>query len=100
MVRDVRVRVHVQAGSKVVSVGGTHGGDLKVRIRARAVDGAASAEVLRVVAAAFGLGPTSATLVRGTRSRSKVIDLEGPESALARRLEELRGSDGEAATAR
>lgn len=85
----MRVRVHVQPGSKVVSVGGTHGGDLKVRVRARAVDGAASAEVLRVVAAAFGLSPSSATLVQGAHSRTKLIELDGPEDTLAAVLQEL-----------
>lgn len=96
----MKIRVHVQPGSKVVSVGGAHGGDLKVRVRSRAVDGAASAEVLRVVAAAFGLSPSSATLVRGARSRTKVIDLEGPETTLTMRLDELLLRDGGASPAR
>jgi len=73
----------------VVSVGGTYNGELKVRVRARAVDGAASAEVLRVVAAAFGLSPRSATLVHGAHSRSKLIDLEGPEEMLVTTLHDL-----------
>jgi len=72
-----------------VSVGGAYNGDLKVRVRARAVDGAASAEVLRVVATAFGLSPSSATLVHGAHSRSKLIELDGPEETLAAILREL-----------
>ncbi len=91
----MRLAVHVHPGSKVPSVGGSYAGALSVHVRARAVDGAATAEVLAAVAAAFGVRAGQVGLVRGATSRDKTLSIEGDDVALAGRLEQLTGS-GEA----
>lgn len=87
--RVIRVPVHVHPGSKAAGVGGTHGNSLVVRTRSRAVDGAANAEVLKVTARAFGVSNQAVSLLRGTRSREKLLGVEGSDEALATRLDEL-----------
>ncbi len=85
----MRVAVHVHPGSKSAGVGGAHASSLVVRVRSRAVDGAATMEVLKLTAHAFEVPKSAVTLVRGARSRDKLIDVEGPDAELAERLAEL-----------
>ncbi len=70
-------------------MGGDYDGALVVRVRARAVDGAASDETLSAVARAFDLPRSMVELIHGRRSRSKVLELTGDEADLRARLIEL-----------
>lgn len=85
----MRVAIHVHPGSKSAGVGGAHDSRLVVRVRSRAVDGAATIEVLKLTALAFAVPKSAVTLVRGARSREKLLDVEGPDVELAERLREL-----------
>ena len=67
------------------------GGSLAVRVRERAVEGAANAGVLAAVAHAFGLKPRQVRMVQGRTSRHKVLDLDIDEIAGAKKLAELKG---------
>lgn len=49
---------------------------LLVRVRAKAVDGAANAAVIKVVAGALGLRRSSVAIARGSRSRVKLLDID------------------------
>ena len=68
------------------------GAVLIVFVAERAVDGAATAGVLKAVARAFRLRPADVELVRGHTARTKVLELRGDERDLAARLVELLGS--------
>ena len=50
---------------------------LIVRVRERAVDGAATRAVVAAVADAFGVAKGAVSLVAGQTSRTKVFDVEG-----------------------
>ena len=76
--------VHVHPGARESRVGGTHDGRLVVRVRARAVDGAANEEVLATVAAALGLMRRDVDFVRRGRSRDKLIVVDDTEDVRAR----------------
>ena len=89
----IRVDLHVHPGSSRPGVGGSHGGSLVVRVRARAVDGAATSEVLSRIADAFGVRSAQVTLVRGATSRRKVVAIEGESVDLSRLLEALFDAD-------
>jgi uncharacterized protein YggU (UPF0235/DUF167 family) len=78
--------IRVRPGSARPAVGGEHDGALVVRVSARAVDGQATAAALAAVAAAFGVRPHAVTLVAGTASRTKVIDVAGADPAVLDRL--------------
>jgi uncharacterized protein (TIGR00251 family) len=90
----VSVRVH--PGARRSEVGGRYGTDdppvLIVRVAAPAVDGRANSALLEALAAAFGIRRRALTLVSGTTSRNKVVDVEGGDPARLDYL--LRGPRG------
>ena len=72
----------MQPGAKRTAVDGTHGeaGDARLRLRLAAppVDGKANAELLRFLAAAFGVPLRQVHLVRGATSRQKSVRIDAP----------------------
>jgi uncharacterized protein YggU (UPF0235/DUF167 family) len=82
----MRIAVRVRPGSARPGVGGEHDGALVVRVNEPAADGKATAAALAAVAAAFGVGRRSVTLVAGTRSRVKILDVEGADPRTLERL--------------
>ncbi len=84
---ELRVRVTARAHADEVT--GQRGGVVLVRVSAPPVDGKANAAVCRLLAACLGLRPAKVTVVRGERSREKVLRYEGIGPAQAeRRLRE------------
>ena len=91
----IRFEVHVHPGARRRDVGGSHDGRLRVRVRARRVDGAATKETLSSLARAFGVAPADVTCLRGATSRDKTIAMEGDPERLTSRLNELLAGTGE-----
>ena len=89
----VRITVRVRPGASRTRVGGAYADALVVAVGAPAVDGRANEAVVAAVADAFGLRSRDVRLVRGDRSRTKVLELTGDRAVLERRFEELRGPD-------
>jgi uncharacterized protein YggU (UPF0235/DUF167 family) len=58
-------------------------------VRARAIEGAATDEVLTAVAEAFCVRDRDVSLVRGALSRLKTVNVTGDEALLTARLEVL-----------
>ena len=54
---------------------------LRVRVAAAPADGRATAAALRLLARALGVPVSRLTLAAGTRSRTKVVDVEGLSGA-------------------
>jgi uncharacterized protein len=73
----VRITIRVRPGSARPGVGGEQAGALLVRVSAQAVDGKATEAALAALAAAFGVRRADVTLVTGTTSRTKVVDVAG-----------------------
>jgi uncharacterized protein (TIGR00251 family) len=65
--------LHVQPGARRTEVVGAHGDALKIRLAAPAVDGKANAELLRFIAAGFGVPLASVRLLRGETGRRKTV---------------------------
>lgn len=82
----VRITVRVRPGSAHTRVGGEHGGALVVRVTARAVGGQATTAALTAVAEAFGVRRDAVTLVAGTASRTKIVDVADADPAVLDRL--------------
>jgi hypothetical protein len=85
----LRFEVHVHPGAKQPRVGGTYAGALIVKVRERAVDGAATEAVRDAVAAAFDVPASYVTCLRGHRARRKFFAVEGDDAQLAARHLEL-----------
>ncbi|WP_197322051.1 DUF167 domain-containing protein [Saccharomonospora sp. NB11] len=89
----MRFAVRVKAGAKRDVVGGrwngTLGEALVVSVRAPAVDGKANAAVCTVLARAFGVRARDVTVVKGQRSRDKLVEVPDGDGT-ADRLAELK----------
>jgi uncharacterized protein (TIGR00251 family) len=66
-------------------VAGWLGAALKVKVRAPAIDGRANDALLAFLAARLGLPRREVTLVRGDKSRQKVVRVDGLDLAEVRR---------------
>ncbi len=93
-----RAAIRVRPGSRVDAAGGAAAagrpGDppaLEVRVRARPVEGAATAAAERVLAGALGLRPRQVRVVRGATSRDKLIEVTDPPPGIEQRWAELLG---------
>lgn len=85
----MRVTVRVKPGASRGKVGGAYGDALIVAVNAPPVDGRANAAVCEAVAEAFGLRRAQVTLVHGTTSRTKVLDVDAPDAEVEARLAQL-----------
>ena len=83
------VAVYTQPRAGRSGITGLHDGALKVRVVAPPLDGRANAEVLAVLAAAFGVSPSRVELVAGETSRRKRVRIRGDVDALGKRLDEI-----------
>jgi uncharacterized protein (TIGR00251 family) len=80
------LRVHVVPNAKVDSVVGMHGGAIKIKLRAPAVEGKANTALVRFLAEQVKLPRHSIILERGHRSRDKLIRVEGLNQEDVRRF--------------
>jgi hypothetical protein len=71
----VRVRVQPRAGRERIE--GERAGSLLVKVNAPPVEGKANEAVCRLLARAAGVPARAVELVRGARSRDKVLRLDG-----------------------
>lgn len=78
--------VHVQVRAGRTEVVGPHGDGIKIRIAAPPVDGAANAELIRLVANRLRVTREAVTIVAGTTSRRKVIRVAGTSADRVRRV--------------
>ncbi len=63
---------------------------LKVRVRARAIEGEANEALIKLLAKALGVAKSAVVLQRGGQSRTKMIEVEGlSEGELKARLTDL-----------
>jgi len=71
------IRVHILPNAKVDKVVGDHGDAIKIKLRAPAMEGKANAALIRFLAAQLGILPRQIALMRGQKSRDKLIRIKG-----------------------
>jgi len=71
------IRVHILPNAKVDKVVGDHGDAIKIKLRAPAMEGKANAALIRFLAAQLGILPRQIALMRGEKSRDKLIRIKG-----------------------
>jgi len=71
------LELHVQPGARRTEVAGIHGGRLKIRLAARAVEGAANAALVEFLAGALGAARSNVTIETGKASRQKRVSVRG-----------------------
>ncbi len=90
----VSVRVRVLPGASRDEVVGWEGDLLRVRLRARAVEGKANRSLLEFLASALGLRPYQVALARGEKSREKLLEVDLPSlDDLRARLARIANSE-------
>jgi uncharacterized protein len=72
------LKLHIQPGSSRDEMAGWDGDTLRVRLRARAVEGKANRALLEFLADRLGLRPRQVELIKGERSREKLVEVELP----------------------
>lgn len=77
------LELHVQPGAARTGVAGPHGERLKIRLAARALDGAANACLIDFLAARLGAARRDVEIVAGDKGRRKRVVVRGA----------LRGAD-------
>ena len=77
LVTRANIAVRVQASSRENEFAGLRDGVLVVRVTAPAIDGRANEAVRRLVAKRLRVPRSAVTIVRGSRSRDKLIQIEG-----------------------
>jgi hypothetical protein len=75
------LELHVQPGAKRTEIAGLHDGRLKIRLAARAVEGAANAALVGFLAEKFGVRKTDVTIESGENARRKRVSVRGARSA-------------------
>ncbi len=75
------IRVHIIPNAKIDNVVGEHGGAIKIKLRAPAVEGKANAALRRFLAEKLSIPQRAIVLDRGERSRDKVIRIDGLSEA-------------------
>lgn len=81
----VEIALHIQPGAARSELAGLHGDCLKVRIAARAVEGAANDTLVEFLAGCLGLARKEVRILRGEKSRRKAVwAATSPEEAKRR----------------
>ncbi len=70
------LKVRVQPGASRDEITGWEEDLLRVRLRARAVEGKANKSLLEFLSGALGLRPRQVTLVKGEHSREKLVEVD------------------------
>jgi len=82
--RGVRIDVRVVPRAGRSGVDGERNGALLVRLSAAPVDGAANDELIEVMARSLGVPRRAISIVTGERSRRKLIEVAGIDTATAK----------------
>jgi uncharacterized protein len=86
--QSTRLRLRVSSGAARTELAGRHGDAWKVRVTAAPDRGRANEAVVKLLAGRLGVPQGSVSVVSGSTSRDKVVELQGLDAAEAeRRLE-------------
>ena len=89
---SITLEVHAQPGAKHTEIAGVHGGALKIRLAAPAVEGKANDELVRFLAQAFRVPQGNVALVRGENGRRKTLRIASPAARPDREWAKMGGS--------
>jgi hypothetical protein len=74
------IAVRVAPRASRTELAGRHGDALKIRLAAPPVDGAANAELIRLVARLVGVARSDVSIIRGGQSRDKLVLVAGVDA--------------------
>ena len=71
------LELHVQPGARRSEFAGEHGGRIKLRLAAPAVEGQANEALIEFLAAHYGVPKRNVRIAAGMKSRRKRVVIEG-----------------------
>lgn len=80
-VTSAKIAVRVQARARRDELVAIRDGVLLVRVTAPALDGRANRGLCRLLAKRVGVAPSSVMIIRGQRSRDKLVQVDGVDQA-------------------
>ncbi len=83
--------VHIQPGASKSEISGLHGDAIKIRIKARPIEGAANAALIEFLATCLGVPRNLVKIVRGLKSRHKSVWVAMQAEEVERRLMGIMG---------
>ena len=83
---DLELWIRAQPGARTTEVTGLHAGAFKIRLAARAIEGAANDALLDFLAEALQVRGRRCVLVSGETSRQKRVRIESPDRSNAERV--------------
>ncbi|MGH2983536.1 MAG: DUF167 domain-containing protein [Solirubrobacterales bacterium] len=83
---QIKLEVKLTPGAGRDEIAGRRGGVLQVRVKAPPVDGKANEALRKLIAKRAGVLKSQVTIVRGERSRRKLVAIEGADPATLRDL--------------
>ena len=78
------VRIHIVPNAKVDKVVGGHGGAIKIKLRAPAVERKANTALITFLAERLKVPKLKIILLRGQKSRDKLLRIDGLSEQLVR----------------
>jgi hypothetical protein len=78
---EARIAVRLKARASRDEIVGMRDGVLVARVSAPPVEGRANRALCRLIASQVGVAPSRVTLVRGERSRDKLVRVDGMQAA-------------------
>lgn len=81
---EARITVRLQPRAGRDELLGLSGRVLRARVSAPAIDGRANRALCRLMAREIGVAPSRVTIVRGERSREKLVRVDGLDEAAVR----------------
>jgi uncharacterized protein len=88
----ITLDVYVQPGSRSSIIAGLHDGRLKIKLAARAVEGAANVALCEFIGALLQRPKSSITLISGQKSRSKSVFVEGDAAEMTEKFQQYLSS--------
>jgi uncharacterized protein len=80
---EARIRVRLRPRGSKDELAGVRDGVLQAKVTAPPVDGRANRALCRLIAKRVGVAPSRVSVVRGERSREKLVRVEGLDEARA-----------------
>ena len=85
----INIDLLVQSGTSQNKFVGLYGDRLKVKVTAKAIDGAANEAAIKLISKYFGVSKSAVRIVRGLSAREKTIEISGNPTVLAAAAEKL-----------
>jgi uncharacterized protein (TIGR00251 family) len=83
------LRLHVQPGSSRAGFAGIYADRVKLKLMAKAVDGAANEAMRHFISEFFAVSKSCVTLVHGEKSRQKIVLIVGDSKDLEQRMQKV-----------